>query len=1558
MTSTLTNMKRLLIAALAIPLVLSTAHAGIIVVENQLQNEAVSVTVMHSATYGTNSTNQTFQITAEPGQNASASPAFDFDGSSHTASFQVGGYNIAGNWSDTNNFSDLPFKAGPDTVVVTLGAGSWAGQPSLTKTWTNSGGASITFKSVTPPYGQASCTRVASRKSGGQCAGKGMAGYSFHTMLASLSISDTPIVYSPPIGHPVAFSVTYNQKEAYQPTNWPYFNLGPKWTMNCVSFVQDDPASPTNDVRVFPPGGGSELFTGYNSASGTYAVEPYSQSLLVKTATNSYELRFNDGSKQVFGFAAGSSPRRIFITQTVDSTGNSTSYGYETVANGVRLKTIVDAIGQTNTLAYTNASDPLKVTAFTDPFGRSANLSYGNTNGALRLVSITDPINITSSFSYGTNDFITALTTPYGTTAFGYTETNGFKMLTATDPFGQTECLQYRDKATITADNLFPSGIFVDAPERFGYRNSYYWNKKAWSQASNDLSQAQITHWASTINEVLDIPLYVKAPLEGAIWFNYPGQTNVWGGNITSSQPSAVARVLDDGSTQSSTFAYDGWGNVTNVVDPIGRTTRFIYSTNGIDLREVRQKVGTGEESLASFSYNSQHLPLVATNANIISKFGYTTNGLLLKATNALGQVTSYGYDSRGYLTNITGHLATDTMGIRYDSAGRVYAVTDSQGYTVTNTYDNLDRLTNSTLPDGTKLEVVYRNLDVAKTKGQDNRWSYFNYDPTQKLTDTQDPSGELVHYEWCGCGELESVTDPKGQMTTWIRDVQSRPLQKIYADLSMDRTVYSTRTSRIKQVIDAANRSATFQYFTDGNIQTASYTNASTGTPGVSFVYDTNYNRVVQKTDTTGTTTFSYVPAGQVAAGSLQSVDGPVPNDTIIYGYDALGRIQSAQIGSAVTTAGYDELGRLKAVTNSLGVFSVAYVGATPRPDVSQRPNGIASAIIYQPVVSNALIQTILFTNATGTVIDRYDYSYTTIGQIQRLTQTQGTNATIWNYTYDLARQLSTATQTKPDGTVHRYSYSYDKAGNRTTTQLDTASATETANNLNQITAMTGGGVVHVAGYLSETGYVAIEGYPARMLSPTNFDGFLGVGVMTNTFNVSATDISGNTTNQGYTLPIQAQTNPTSFGYDASGNLLAKIRTNANLTFEWDGANRCKAVIGTNRTEFAYDGNSHWIGIKEFATTATNSSVISNRRFVWAGDEIIEERDASGSNVVKRFFPQGFQWNGTNYFYLMDHLGSIRTVTDSSGAVVARFDYDPWGKRTQTAGTLTVDLGFTGHFHHQSSGIVLAPGRFYDPETGRWISRDPSGEGAGLNLYAYCGNDPVNNFDVSGYSGIGFCGSAIKTALFSAGIGFAATATLIAVAPTAPVLVVALTLAGGMSAWNYLDKAAAEIRSPCTDKDRADEILGEVLGGFTGGMAGGFGASKASPKIIEHLSRWEKGWTLTPFKYPVPDPPMSEPAVRYEPTSISEVVRMREGKGPRTQAGFGANNIEAHHRQQIPVQNGGIVDEITANQHRMNGNHSRHSQPSQLTPAQRAREIREHYIQRGSEYILPGEGI
>ena len=163
----------------------------------------------------------------------------------------------------------------------------------------------------------------------------------------------------------------------------------------------------------------------------------------------------------------------------------------------------------------------------------------------------------------------------------------------------------------------------------------------------------------------------------------------------------------------------------------------------------------------------------------------------------------------------------------------------------------------------------------------------------------------------------------------------------------------------------------------------------------------------------------------------------------------------------------------------------------------------------------------------------------------------------------------------------------------------------------------------------------------------------------------------------------------------------------------------------------FTYDGSGRRVGIVE----SHGSTVLTSKTFVWCGSQLCQQRDSTGHTVTNQFFTYGEQINGTNYYFTRDRLGSVREMTDSSGNIQANYDYDPWGRQTQIAGTLSADFGFTGFYMEKAAGLDLTWYRAYDPEKGGWLSRDPKGESAGINLYAYAGNNPIEFTDPSGLS-------------------------------------------------------------------------------------------------------------------------------------------------------------------------------------------------------------------------------
>jgi RHS repeat-associated protein len=171
---------------------------------------------------------------------------------------------------------------------------------------------------------------------------------------------------------------------------------------------------------------------------------------------------------------------------------------------------------------------------------------------------------------------------------------------------------------------------------------------------------------------------------------------------------------------------------------------------------------------------------------------------------------------------------------------------------------------------------------------------------------------------------------------------------------------------------------------------------------------------------------------------------------------------------------------------------------------------------------------------------------------------------------------------------------------------------------------------------------------------------------------------------------------------------------------------NRLTAVTITatgHRSEFGYDGMGRRVEIRELdpqTTGSTTLAVTNDSKFLWDGLELVETRDTTGANVLQRYYQQGFvDTDGTVLFYTRDHLGSIRELTDGTQSIQARYDYDPYGRLTQLEGDRTSPFGFAGDFWHSPSSLNLTLYRAYDPNIGRWISRDPIAEEGGENYYA-----------------------------------------------------------------------------------------------------------------------------------------------------------------------------------------------------------------------------------------------
>jgi len=962
---------------------------------------------------------------------------------------------------------------------------------------------------------------------------------------------------------------------------------------------------------------------------------------------------------------------------------------------------ITDATGRKTTFRY-EATASLLVTTITDPFGRSAHLTYDSYN---RLSQITDVLGLKSQFTYDSSSLINAMTTPYGTTTFSYSDSTAnptgdvTRYLNVTDPLGNTERMEYRVGAPNIpyADpaNTVPAGMNTYDAYLY-YRDTFYWDKHAYAVANGNYTMARQTHWAHwsvNANYTSDFIESSKDPLENRVWFNYPGQAASYLSG-TYDKPTAIGRRLDDGSTQFSDMTYNSSGLPLTKTDEMGRLTKFTYADNNIDLLTIQQLLTPPStyQTLATFgSFNASHEPQTYIGVDGKEwKYSYNVAGQLLMTTDPNGGVTSYQYDPLGRLSTMENANSKNVLTLTYDEADRVETRMDFEGYKLTYEYDNLDRVTAIIYPDGSTDAYDYTfqtgsntgkpSLDLRRYTDRLGRVTTYDYDADRRLISVTQPEANGAHitsYSYYEDGTLKEITDPNGNVTHWNIDLQSRPTSKTYAfGTSKARTenyAYEATNSRLHSITDAKDQVKTFTYAHDNRITKIAYPKSVNPTPDVSFVWGNRYPHLISMTDGTGTTHYAYYSPGSTGGLKRAWTSGPFVANSTIF-------------------FSYDALGRLSGRKIPGGDETFGY-------------DAISRLISH------------------GTPLGTFAYTY--LGQTEQVTSRKVTNGKVtvgtdWTYdTNDNDRRLINIANS---GVSRSYALNYTiPGGGGTNNPYDILNIQDNA------------AVGHpFASQDHVYGYDAID----RLTSATSEVPGESAYTYDQVDNITNLTSAAETTNATYdSLNEMNNWGAKNYVYDSNGNTLSGDDVH---TYKWDAENRLIEIdyVGSNqKSQFSYDGTNRRVIDTE---TAANGTVTATR-LMWCGNSICQTRDGSDT-VLRRDLAEGeyVVSNGQKLVYEPDHLGSVRDVMDATtGARQESYDFDSYGAIARQNGSAAMEYRFAGLSYHPASGLNLATNRVQDGITGRWLSRDPLRENAGVNLYAYVAADPINQVDP-----FGLCGS------------------------------------------------------------------------------------------------------------------------------------------------------------------------------------------------------------------------
>lgn len=679
---------------------------------------------------------------------------------------------------------------------------------------------------------------------------------------------------------------------------------------------------------------------------------------------------------------------------------------------------------------------------------------------------------------------------------------------------------------------------------------------------------------------------------------------------------------------------------------------------------------------------------------------------------------THYTYDNADRLIEIQGppvgdppHSIVQTFG--YDEVGNRTSVVDGNGNETTYDYDgnNNNRFVHQPLGRTTQYQYDELNRRV-KTVDAFGHATDYTYDDADRLVEARDAMNNAWAYTHDAHGNVLTQTDPSAVVMTYVYDVLHRRTET-RDGLSLPNTWHTEydQLGRVTQTIDATNQPTQFTY--DGLGRLTDVLDAAGG--HTQYTYDPAGN-LLQILDANG----HAISKRQYDALNrlIRAEDGNGNHYT--YGYDAVGnqtwvRDANAQPDGPVTTLTYDAVNRRMAMDYPDGswvTFAYDNNGNRERMTESADPNA-PSLFGY-----DALNQLLTSKDRYGI---RVDYGYDPVGNRTRLVYPGSQELT---YGYDAANRLTSIS----DWAARTTHYTYNGLRVATVTYPNNVVEThgyDAAGRLTSLVTTLGEATVLSFGWARDG-----EGEP---LTATE----------TNTLSLS---VPMRAVSYEYDSDNRlVESSRGTYEHDANGNLTCRTIDGVTTDFEYDAEDRLITQVRDPNgptpsiVEHVYDGDGNRIARTDFS--GTTRYVLDRSRSM---SHVLCESD--GNNNIIAYYIHGPTLvaridaaMGSPSYYHCNDLGNVVALTHINGNVVDRYAYEPYGLPAGHEGTTPSPFTFVGGLGVmvEADSLYFMRARFYDPDTGRFLGKDPV-EGVltnpgGLNRYVYGLANPEMNIDPTG---------------------------------------------------------------------------------------------------------------------------------------------------------------------------------------------------------------------------------